>query len=520
MQKQVFTITLLEDVIVSQRAAMIGGHNSLDYLPGATLLGACAARLYARLSEQQAYTVFHSGQVRFGNALPLSDTNRFCYPMPLCWHQQKSGETAIVVNRSQVDFKQLQPKNLLNYQLEKYPERIQPQQLRSGYIALDGRVTQPAPNLRMKAAIDPKTGRAIIDQLFGYTSLPQGMRFGFILEADKEVPKTLFNQVVETLNSRLQIGRSRSAEYGNVMVANADWTEDDKTRQPEKKTQEITLWLLSDLALLDKWGQPTLLPTTQDLGLPDGQLVLEKTFIRSRRYAPFNSHYRRRELERTLLSMGSVLHFGLNKPTEIQSLIKKLQAGVGLYRQAGLGQVWVNPLLLRTHQPSLETALTVETARAPDPPKTPLAKWLLAHVVQTSQAQVIEETAEKWIKTLRLLYRSAQLLTSAPEGVLVGPSPTQWGRVLELAKTPNLTATDIRTLLFTDERAICKKHDPDWTTQIFLENHKDLQNFRQWLQQQVEATPDEELPILLSQVARRAVSLARAQEAKKTVSNG
>jgi len=515
MQKQLFTVTLLEDVIVSQRVAMIGGHNSLDYIPGASLLGASAARLYTELSKQEAYTVFHSGQVRFGNALPLSDTNRLCYPMPNCWHQPKSGASAIQTNRADVQVQQLQSENLLNYQFKKYPEPIQPQPLRSGYIALDGRVTQPAPHIRMKAAINPKTGRAIESQLFGYTSIPQGMRFGFLLEADEQVPKILFNRVVNSLNRTLQLGRSRSAEYGNVMVTkNTDWTEDNKI-PTEAKTSEITLWLLSDLALLDEWGQPTLLPTPQHFGLPEGQLVQEKTFIRSRHYAPFNGHYRRRELERTVLNMGCVLHLALNEPTAIQPLIQKLQAGVGLYRQAGLGQVWVNPPLLLTPQPNLETALAVEKVTAPKPPNTLLAKWILAHVEQSGQVQVIEETADQWISTLRLLYRSAQLLTSAPQGVLVGPSPTQWGRVLELAKTPNLTAANIRSVLFTDDRAICKVHDPDWTTQVFLGSHNNLQNFRQWLQQKVEATPDEDLPVLLAQFARRAVSLARAQEAKK-----
>ncbi len=512
MQKQRFTVKLLKDVIISQRAAMIGGHNSLDYIPGASLLGASAARLYAELSEQEAYTVFHSGQVRFGNALPLSDTNRLCYPMPNCWHQPKSGQSAFQTTRTEVDVKQLQPKKLLNYQFKKYPEHIQPQPLHSGYIALDGRVTHPAHHIRMKAAINPKTGRALESQLFGYTSIPQGMRFGLVLEADAQVPEKLFKQVIKSLDRTLQLGRSRSAEYGNVMVTkNADWTEDNQMPLAEAKIADITLWLLSDLALLDEWGQPTLLPSPQHFGLPEGQLVIEKTFIRSRRYAPFNSHYRRRELERTVLSMGSVLHLALNEPTAILPIIQKLQAGVGLYRQAGLGQVWVNPPLLLTPQPSLESALVVDKVTAPKPPNTLLAKWIMAHVEQSSQAQIIEETVDQWISTLRLLYRSAQLLTSAPQGVLVGPSPTQWGRVLELAKTPNLTAANIRAMLFTDERAICKEHDPDWTSQVFLGSHNNLQNFRHWLQQQVESTPDEELPVLLAQFARRAVHLARAQ---------
>lgn len=520
MHKQKFTITLQEQVVISQRPAILGGHSSLDYLPGATLLGACAARLYKKLSKENAYTVFYSGKVRFGNALPLSHTNRQSYPMPFCWHQQKTGEAAI-------QEEQLKPQNVLNYQIDTYQAGIQPVQLRNGYIALDGYVTQAQPQLRMKTAIDPSTGRASDGQLFGYTSLPQGMRFGFMLEADQDVPSQLFNQVLENIeNHHIALGRSRSAEYGNVKIVKANWTFDDKIQSSEdqnkEKTAEITLWLLADLALLDEWGQPTLLPTTQHFGLPAGQLKLEKTFIRSRRYAPFNNHYCRREYERNVLNMGSVLHFHLNEPIAIQAIREKLQTGVGLYRQAGLGQIWLNPPILQTAQPSFISNQTrllkklKKPEKAPEPPELPLARWLLRQVGQTSQTQKIEQQAKEWIITLRLLYKSARLLASVHAGVRVGPSASQWGRVLELAKTPQLSAAKIREQLFGGDRAICKKTDPEWSAKIFLDQAQNqTQNFKQWLEQKIVAVQDDLLPTLLAKVARLAIDLAREEETKK-----
>ena len=89
MKIQPLKITTLEEVVISERAANEGSHASLDYLPGATFLGAIAARLYEDLSEQEAYQVFHSGKVRFGNALPLSQDEQQTYPMPLCWYKNK-----------------------------------------------------------------------------------------------------------------------------------------------------------------------------------------------------------------------------------------------------------------------------------------------------------------------------------------------------------------------------------------------------------------------------------------------
>ncbi|OAD21233.1 hypothetical protein THIOM_003004 [Candidatus Thiomargarita nelsonii] len=496
MQKQSFTATLLEDVIISQRAATLGGHSSLDYLPGANLLGAIAADWYSELSEQEAYTIFQSGKVRFGNALPLSETNRLSYPMPLCWHQQKTGAAAI-------QQKQLQPQNVLNYQLEKYKEGIQPVQMRNGYIALDGSISQPSRHLRMKTAIDPKTGRASQGQLFGYTSLPQGLRFGFMLEADDDVSTDIFAQLIAKMTGDLRLGRSRYAEYGHVAVKKANWTE-DKQSISDKPTTDITLWLLADLALLDEWGQPTLLPTTEHFGLPDGDLNLKKSFIRSRHYAPFNSHYARREQERTVLSMGSVLHFKLKQATDIQPL----EAGVGLYRQAGLGQVWINPQLLQTPQPALEAASIVEKPPKPEQPAIPLAQWLVGQLGQKSQNQEIEKQAKDWLRTLKLLYRSARLLASVPADIPVGPSAAQWGRIRELATKPQVTKEIIHQTLFTGERAICKQDDPDWSAPIFIDN-AETQDFRQWLQQQIEATEDDLLPALLAQVAQQATNIER-----------
>ena len=500
MQTKRFTIKLQENVIISQRAATTGGHSSLDYLPGATLLGACANSLYKKLSKSEAYTVFHSGKVRFGNALPLSETNKLSYPMPLCWHEQKTGEKAI-------QEKQIIAKNLLNYQIKQYPEGTQPVQLRTGYIATDGSVTQTQTEYKMKTAINPKTGQANEGQLFGYSSIPKGMTFGFKLEADEDVPTELFKKVTNNLNGKLALGRSRSAEYGNIEIYPANWKEDKKTT--EETTQELTIWLLSDIALLDKNGQATLLPTAQDFGL-HGKLNLEKSFIRSRRYAPFNAHYRRREIERNVISMGSILHFSLKEPTEIQTI----QTNIGLYRQTGLGQIWPNPPLLETEKPKFETNSKSFKKKAPKQPDFPLAKWLQNKIGQNIETQEIEKEAKEWLKELNRLYHSARLLSATPRGIRIGPSPTQWSRVLELSKTPNITKATIQQQLFFDKHtAICKDNDPDWTAEVYLKGTR-VDNFKQWLQKQIDTTKNDNLPALLGNFAKQATDIARKQESK------
>ena len=75
MQALHYQITLNDDVVLSSNCSS-AEHSSLDYISGGTLLGVLASKLYHQLSEEQAFTVFHSGKVRFNNgyinkALPL-----------------------------------------------------------------------------------------------------------------------------------------------------------------------------------------------------------------------------------------------------------------------------------------------------------------------------------------------------------------------------------------------------------------------------------------------------------------
>ncbi len=152
----------------------------------------------------------------------------------------------------------------------------------------------------MKTAINPEAGTAQYNQLFGYSSLPMGQVFVFSLEADEDVKPELLKDIVKFfLTKDFKLGRSRSAEYGAVNIQQFDKA--DERALPEAASSEVTLWLLAEAALQDQWGQPLLQPTAKSVGLPAHfELDREKTFVRSRRYAPFNATRRRRELERAV----------------------------------------------------------------------------------------------------------------------------------------------------------------------------------------------------------------------------
>ncbi len=499
MRVQAFKVTLLEDVIISQRAATEGGHGSLDYLSGATLSGAMAARLYAQLKEE-AYTVFHSGKVRFGNALPLSQDGQLTYPTPLCWYKKKHESRS-----SKMEVR--------NYQHAKYSKTIVPEQIRGGYVSFNysdeqNRFTKVAQQIRLKTAIDADKGVASDSQLFAYNSLPEGQQFVFYLEADVE--QNLFDVLVSHLLGEMKLGRSRSAEYGAVNIE--IFVGEDERRLPETESKEVTLWLLADAALQDQNGQTVLCPTAESVGLPAHfKLDLAKTFVRSRRYAPFNAFRRRRELEREVLIMGSVLHFSSDQ--ECQALNKLQEQGIGLYRQIGLGRVWVNPPLLADKTPNNHWRKIKSAQKKVElivPKNDVVFRFLKGRQKQFGNTSIVETTSQNWKKQLEGLYHSARNLSYTPAGVVPGPTATQWGQVLEIAKIA--TPESLENALFEGEQAVCKQGDLQWSKRIYLSGKTEIDSFRKWFRHKISNEKQRELlPQIVARFARLAIDFVREE---------
>ncbi len=60
MRAMELELALVDDVVATEYPATEGGHGSLDYLPGAMLLGVAARRLYPTLTRADAFLLFLS----------------------------------------------------------------------------------------------------------------------------------------------------------------------------------------------------------------------------------------------------------------------------------------------------------------------------------------------------------------------------------------------------------------------------------------------------------------------------
>lgn len=481
------TMTLQEPLVLSQSNATSGAHETLNYIPGATLLGSLAAKAYQDFKKQGfARDIFHSGKVRFKNAYPLADS-RPTQPVPMCLHYDK-----------------LDKKNLRNYlqqvfNIEDDGKVIQGKQQREGFIQFDEKINihKPKKSLQMRTAIGEKTGTAQTGQLFGYQMLNEGILFQTQIDCDESAHA---DAILDVLNAQkhLFIGRSRTAQFGRVAIE-VEKISPNTTKAPIVKINHqdhLVLWLASDLALYNANGQPCLAPSMEDLGLvSQATLVADKSFIRTRQFAPFNGYRRSYDLERQVIEKGSVLTYKLDSEWQPEDLIH-LQAGLGCYVESGLGQVVLSEdflALLQKERPELNEHQTTGSLSISKPQNSTLLKFLEAKVSEQNSSQKHLEVLNKATEELIALYQSARKYNNIQAGRAYGPTKTQWG---DIRGRGNFATSDqLMHDLFESKDAYIKTNDEAWG----ISNGS--QTFREWLENYVKNNSTELIRDLCAKIS-------------------
>ncbi|MBI4472328.1 MAG: hypothetical protein HY646_06645 [Acidobacteria bacterium] len=407
-------IKLDTDVVLTERNASIGSPRTLDYIPGAALLGVAAESLYKELPTADAFGIFHSGAVRFGNGVPEAD-GLAALPMPLAFHRQKGVEDEVYLNMA---------KN------NREPQK-QYEQCREGWLldridasGLSVPSVTPARSSSMRTSVD-QHGQAREGLLFGIESLEAGQTFIARIDADDSTHLKLVEKAL--VGNAIRLGRSKTAEFGEVSISKVAAVVFAEGRL----AQETAVFLcLSDLALRDsRTGSVRLAPAATDFGLPQKwELDLSHSFLRTRRYSPFNGHRRRPDQDRQVIKAGSVMVFRRRGDHEAshEEVNATLHRGVGDFRQDGLGQVRLEPSVLRLDRIKLATKPISEPAAAA--PQDKLAGWLI---------DCARETTE-WDMAWRLVDKTASDLQK------FNLSNAQWGWIRTLAQAahrqPNAAA--------------------------------------------------------------------------------
>lgn len=431
-------IRLLDPVVLSERSATGGGHRTLRHVPGSVLLGAAAAKLYRSLAPEDAFLLFHSGRVRFLPGMPSPDGRSAAWPVPLSFMHPKSGLKTAIHNGC--------------FPLPTCADQHVP--FRGGFLNAAGKIDHPQTCMVTKTAIDAISGSAAKSQLFSYECLAPGQTFLAAVEADPDVPKAFFDAAVDVLVGQVRLGRSRSAEFGRVRIDRLDTTSPAPTAVIGD--EGFAVWALSDLAILDACGQPTAEPSAQDLGLP-GRVQWARSFVRVRRYAPWNAHRGGFDAERLVLQAGSVLW--------IEGADRSVVGGfrsIGRHTESGLGRVWIGAALLVAATPVFGSAPVAKSdTAAAAAPQTPLLSWFLQRGGRANVASDLDRRVAKLEEEVVELYNLVKTEVAPSPGVPFGPSSTQWRDVARLAEA-GFDDEDLLPRLFDATKGVARADRPGW----------------------------------------------------------
>ncbi len=460
-------LTLIDDAVFSSRSATAGDHETLDFIPGSTLWGLASALLYRHL-PQRASALAYGGGLRATSGLPLSAaTQSLGLPLPLCWHEDKTKPAARGLEDGRV-----RSAHVRNLQSPAAVKKIgQPKQLRGGYVTVHGEHLLPKRHFALKTAIDAD-GRAAKAQLFGYESLAAGTRFRAWLGIDDDDAMAVLRQ---HLSGTVKLGRSKGAEFARCDIQVA---EEAPPAWPRGKSaggeRHVTLWLLEDACLLTPQGQPTLQPDALTIGLAGATFEPAFSHVRHRSFSTWNAHRGCHGLDRQCLAAGSVLCFSAGASAFSDDDLEALSGGIGTFREAGMGRVWLNPPLLENDEPvfapyppSNPDSAAAQTpgaaVRQPPAPETDLIRYVQARL-QRPLANP-DTWARARLDEWAALLSKARKFGSTPDQLPLGPLRSQWGRVAQECRDA-ADAADLSNRLFGPSGVMKPDANPEWAVKL------------------------------------------------------
>lgn len=336
--------TLLTDVILNQKSATEGNRKTLDFIPGNNFLGIVASALYDEVDRQDALILFHTGDVKFGDAHPSVEGIRgLKIPASMYYPKLKKMTDECYIHHL---IPNLDAVDLKNKQLK---------QCRSGFYCFsrnEGREVQTVMNFAIKSAYDKANRRSKDEMMYGYESLAKGSTFYFEVDFNDK-SETYREKVKSCLIGKKRIGRSRSAQYGLVEIEEFNFIQPESV---ETNVDYVTVYADGRLIFLDEFGVPTFRPSAKDLGFSNGEEICwEKSQIRTFQYAPWNFKRQTYDMDRCGIEKGSVFVVKLN------GTCTSYPKYVGCYQNEGFGKVICNPSFLEADKDGKSVCKMSET---------------------------------------------------------------------------------------------------------------------------------------------------------------
>lgn len=317
MKKQDFKVTFLSDIVLNKTSNTQGKIQRLDFITGSAFLGIAVSKM------EYNFNLFHSGNVRFGEATPLYN-EKPSFKVPFSFFNPKFDlDKCEVRNNHFIDYKN---------QVEKDKQY---KQIRSGYMSEDFEFFELDYNYTQKSAYDAKLRRSLDSSMFGYEAIKKGTTWKFTLKFNENLD---VQNIINALCGKCFLGKSKTAEYGLINIEKLGQISSIKT--PEFQAQDLTyLYVDSSLALFDENDMPTFKPTKASLGIKDGEIEWSKTQIRTKIYTPYISIRQGNDSSRLVIEKGSVI--AIKNASKLD--LEKLSNGVGGFLSEGYGELLINP---------------------------------------------------------------------------------------------------------------------------------------------------------------------------------
>lgn len=338
-----FRCELLSDIVLNQKSSTEGNNTTLDFIPGNVFLG-IVAKHYEELGEK-AMAVFHSGLVRFGDAHPMAGkqtVRSLRVPASFYYPKMKRIEETCYIhhiyNRDNDTENNGGPQQL--------------KQCRNGFYAFADSSATPAPVKRtfaIKSAYDREKRRSEDEQMYGYESLCKGASFLFEVDIDEQAmaernidASELKKLLRGYLKGPHRVGRSRTAQYGLVNIEPTKFENVGSTNNLAKVSGRnlVTVYADSRLIFLDENREPTFRPTSEQLGIPGGEIDWKLSQVRTFQYAPWNGIRASRDNDRCGIEKGSVFVVAVDSMENDRQFAS---CYIGSYCNEGFGRVIYNP---------------------------------------------------------------------------------------------------------------------------------------------------------------------------------
>ncbi len=459
-----FKCTLLSDVILNQKAASDGVNKTLDFIPGSNFLGIVAGKLYETLPANEAWEIFHSGHVRFGDAHPsLEDFRGLKVPAAIMQPKLKSDD-----NKNYIHFRIPDPN-------AESIKKLQLKQCRTGFYDFSKTEAQQIAtktSFAVKSAYNRNKRRSEDEKMFGYESLRQGLIMFFEVQVDNDdFAKTISDALV----GKCHIGRSRTAQYGLVEIEECKYAE---VKSNNSSNDEVIVYADSRLIFLDEFGLPTFQPSPKDLGIDDekAKICWEESQVRTFKYAPYNYKRQCFDADRCGIEKGSVFVIKMKEKSGLQ-----LQSQyVGSYKNEGFGKVIYNPGFLQA-EPDGKAKYKLNEAKEPKEPEpqeidtkgNTLLNYLVGRKNKEKDSNDVYKIVNEWIKDYGdTLFKGKEKFAS------------QWGTIRAFAMANQLNDKIVSQI---EEYISHGVKAEDWLgnrrdkLKEFMTAHKNNNNFREMM---------------------------------------